>query len=407
MIMEGDYMNFRKRNNRILMYIFLMIIMIFSACSNKKDKSETTTINPIKNNSENEDDQIDTEVTPSASAAPTDDAENPNENSNVIDETIKNENSETIQDNTDGNNETENSEAENSETENSETENSEAENSETVQEYEIENTSSIGEGSNDNETGILPSEKNTKDNTTDNSTSKEPSKGSVAQESTPTKSPIEEQNNQATTTKKIIAVDAGHQSKGNNEKEPIGPGSKITKPKVSSGTQGISSGVAEYELNLVIAQKVETELIRRGYEVFMIRDTHNVNLSNKKRAEMANESGADLFIHIHADSSTSSDANGTSTLYPSKDNPYVSDLSEDSYALSNSIVDAICEKTGSKNRGAIARDDMSGINWCSLPVSIIEMGFMSNKKEDKLMQTEDYQDKIVEGICDGIDKYYE
>jgi N-acetylmuramoyl-L-alanine amidase len=205
---------------------------------------------------------------------------------------------------------------------------------------------------------------------------------------------------------RIIAIDAGHQSKGNYQEEPIGPGAKKTKPKVTTGTQGISTGVPEYKLTLVIAKKVKEELINRGYEIVMIRDSHDVNLSNKERAEIANESGADLFIRIHADGSENSNVSGVSTLYPSKDNPYVSKLSKSSYALSTAIVDGICDSTGAKNRGAIARDDMSGINWCTIPVSIIEMGYMSNKAEDKNMQTEDYQNKIVEGICNGIDDYY-
>ena len=206
---------------------------------------------------------------------------------------------------------------------------------------------------------------------------------------------------------KRIAIDAGHQKKANTDTEPIGPGSSTKKAKVSSGTQGSYTGVPEYKLNLVIAKKVKKELLARGYEVTMIREKNNVNLSNKERAELANESGADLFIRIHADGSEDSSVHGISTLYPSKDNPYVSKLSKDSYALSKAIVDAMCESTGAKNRGAIPRDDMSGINWCSLPVTIIEMGYMSNKKEDELMQTQKYQDKLVQGICDGIDTYFE
>lgn len=218
---------------------------------------------------------------------------------------------------------------------------------------------------------------------------------------------LPEYNIQSPVTKKMIAIDAGHQSKANSGKEPIGPGSKTMKAKVSSGTRGISSGVAEYKLNLVIAKKLKDELINRGYTVYMIRETNDVNLSNRERADMADESGADIFIRIHADGSTDQKTSGVSTLYPSSDNPYVPELSDDSLTLSKDIVDSICKSTGAKNRGAVARDDMSGINWSTIPVSIIEMGFMSNPKEDKLMQTKAYQKKIVKGICDGIDTYFE
>lgn len=247
------------------------------------------------------------------------------------------------------------------------------------------------------------SEKNTSDKAKDTSTSdkKETDKKDEKDKIK------DDKNNKEKKVKYMVAIDAGHQGKGNYEKEPIGPGAKTTKAKVSSGTQGVASGVPEYKLTLVISKKVKEELLNRGYDVYMIRETHDVNISNKERADMANKSGADIFIRIHADGSTNSDVTGTSTLYPSKDNPYVSKLSKKSYALSDYIVDSICEQTGSKNRGAIARDDMSGINWCSIPVSIIEMGYMSNKKEDKLMQTEEYQNNIVEGICNGIDQYFD
>ncbi len=207
-------------------------------------------------------------------------------------------------------------------------------------------------------------------------------------------------------TGKIIAIDAGHQAKGNSEKEPIGPGSSEMKAKVASGTQGTATGIPEYQLTLAVSLKLKQELINRGYQVYMIRETHDVNISNAERAQMADKSGADIFVRVHANSLNDSSVQGALTMCQTAKNPYNGNLYSKSQALSKAVVNGICNQTGFKNRGVQETDSMSGINWCNIPVTIVEMGFMSNADEDKKMATEEYRDKIVKGIADGIDAYY-
>ena len=206
---------------------------------------------------------------------------------------------------------------------------------------------------------------------------------------------------------KIIAIDAGHQRKGNSAQEPIGPGASATKPKVASGTHGNASGLNEYELTLQVSLQLRDELEARGYEVYMIRTTHDVNISNAERAQMAAAVGADILVRIHANGSDNTSISGALTMAPSNSNPYLTkSVISASQTLSRKIVDSFCAATGAKNQGVMSTDAMSGINWSTIPVSIVEMGYMTNRAEDLKMASASYQAKMVQGIANGIDAYY-
>ncbi len=210
----------------------------------------------------------------------------------------------------------------------------------------------------------------------------------------------------ATTNGRLIVIDAGHQAKGNSDKEPIGPGATEMKAKVASGTKGCVSGLYEYELTLMVSEKLCEELKARGYEVLMVRTSHDVDISNGERAQVANEAGADVFIRIHANGSDNSSVSGVETLCQTGSNPYNAAYYEESKALSEQVLEGIINATDAKKRRVVETDTMSGINWCQVPVTIVEMGFMTNEAEDALMATEDYRLKLAQGMADGIDAFF-
>lgn len=204
----------------------------------------------------------------------------------------------------------------------------------------------------------------------------------------------------------LIAIDAGHQAQGNSEKEPIGPGATESKAKVAGGTRGVVTGIPEYELTLQVSLKLRDALEEKGYQVLMIRETNDVNISNAERATVANEAGVNAFIRIHADGSESSSAAGMMTICQTPSNPYNGELYQQSRALADYILNQTAAETGGVKRNVWETDTMSGINWAKVPTTILEMGFMTNPSEDQQMASEDYQMKIVEGIVKGMDAFF-
>src|SRR5215213_11532688 len=97
-----------------------------------------------------------------------------------------------------------------------------------------------------------------------------------------------------------IAIDPGHDLRGNPATEPIGPGSRRRKIKDGGGTRGVATGTPEHVVNLQISLLLRGELEQRGYCVVMTRTkSSGKSIGNVARARIANRASAALFVRVH------------------------------------------------------------------------------------------------------------
>lgn len=199
----------------------------------------------------------------------------------------------------------------------------------------------------------------------------------------------------------VVVIDPGHQAHGDDTPEPIGPGSATTKDSVTSGTSGVATGAHESVINLRVGLRLRDALEAAGAKVIMVRTTEGVEIPNSKRAKIANDAHADLFIRLHCDGVDSRTVHGFMTLVPAK-NRWTGPIVTASARAGRDIQSAALAATGAYDRGIIPRGDMSGFNWSKVPSVIVEMGLMTNPAEDRLLSSPAYEQKLASGIAKGI-----
>ncbi len=206
---------------------------------------------------------------------------------------------------------------------------------------------------------------------------------------------------------KLVVIDPGHQRHPNFALEPNAPGSDVMKYKNSGGTQGHWTKLREYELNLIVSFLLRNLLEQRGYKVVLTRESHDVDISNIERAMIANELGADVFIRIHANAlSENAERHGAMTICQKANNPHNGDLYPQSRLLAGTVLDALVAATGCRRDVLWETNSMTSINWCRVPSIVVEMGYMSNYEEDLKLADPEYQQKLAEGVANGIDAYF-
>ncbi len=209
-----------------------------------------------------------------------------------------------------------------------------------------------------------------------------------------------------------VVVDAGHQAKSNADKEANGPGSTTLKAKMTQGATGQFTGQFEKDLNLAVSLYLRNELVKRGYNVVMIRETNEVDCSNVQRAQITNaykdKYEKVISIHIHANSFSKETAKGALVMCqkPNSVYPACAALYGESLRLSNAIIDPFCSVTGMSKRSMLESDTMTGLNWSEVPTTYLEMGFLSNEADDRLMLTDEFRRNAAKGVADGVDAYF-
>mgnify|MGYP000047019712 CR=1 FL=1 len=199
-----------------------------------------------------------------------------------------------------------------------------------------------------------------------------------------------------------MVLDPGHDLRANLETEPIGPGSATRKIKDGGGTTGVVSGLREAELNLRVALQLRPLLERAGVRVVMTRaTTTRTSMGNVARARIANRADAALFLRIHADGSTDRSVRGTHTLYPARRSGWTDDVYAQSRRAAGIVQRAVRRALGFPDRGLQERSDFTGFNWSDVPVVLVELGFLSNPVEDRLLATPTYQRRAAVGLCRG------
>lgn len=204
----------------------------------------------------------------------------------------------------------------------------------------------------------------------------------------------------------VIVLDAGHQLQEDIGKESIGPGGKETEQKMDLGHTGVATGQAEHEVTITICEKLKAELEKRGYTVYLTRSNSGTNSSYKERAEVANKLNADAYLSIHSGYSDDPAVRGLGALCQTEKSPYISDLYAESHALCKQLLISAAHTTGSKKLDIQETDKLSGINWCKVPMAMLELGYLSNENDDRLLTSETYLGKLVTGLADGLGHYF-
>lgn len=195
-----------------------------------------------------------------------------------------------------------------------------------------------------------------------------------------------------------VVIDPGHQEVANTSQESMSSSMGGSKDKSKEGYAGVVSGMNESEINLKVACLLADYLRSLGCEVYLTRETNDVDISNQERAEFAVSKDPDAFIRLYCNAANDSKTSGCEVIVPAR-GKYSSEVKTWGDNLGKSIVSF----TNGAFNGCKSSGNYSGLNWAdSIPSFMIRMGYLSNSDDEANLLDEAYQMKICQGIAQFV-----
>lgn len=175
---------------------------------------------------------------------------------------------------------------------------------------------------------------------------------------------------------------------------------------VDRGAVSPHNGLDEVDFNTPLSLMLRDKLEAAGATVIMIRDTEGpINMSLYERSVLTNNANADAFVEIHGDSAANQSATGIGTWLYTDNTRLTTAAQKDMRNEFGSVMNqALTNATGQP--AYVKYGNFSVLRETEVPCVLVECGFLSNPGDAARLATTAYQEKLAQGIYNGLANYF-
>ena len=201
-----------------------------------------------------------------------------------------------------------------------------------------------------------------------------------------------------------VCVDPGHQRSTQVETVPLMPGGEQTTTTRVGMAKGVETKRRESQLTLEIGMKLRNAMLSEGAAVITTRDKQDTFVGMLERADIPNSANADFVLRLHCNSRTGNDQVQGIEVYCPLGSTYAQAVADrtEYKQMGETMLEAMQQLTGQDKGACILNNTYVGNNWSQMPSFLIEMGYMTNMEEDLLLSHPIYQERLVQGMVEGV-----